>query len=101
MHPVLEATFEELLIRWRFHDDLRRRGGPLLELANSRQRLDEIRNQAHRLRQALHPMDRELDEMALAAHCDTLETTVFFRYSQAEPGPTGVEYECVCGERVG
>ncbi len=101
LHPVLEATFEELLARWRRHDELRRTGGSLFELATSRHQLDEIRNQAHRLRQALNPMARELEEVALAAHCDTLEALVFFRYNQAEPGPEGVEYQCICGERVG
>lgn len=101
LHPVMESTLDELLRRWRHHEWLRSQKAPLPDLATSRQRLDAIRHDAQRLRQVLYPNAPELESVAVAAHCDTLEAMVFFQYHEARPGRNGIEYPCPCGEMVG
>lgn len=101
LHPVMESTLDELLRRWRHHEALRSERAPLNELATSRKSLDQIRTEAQRLRQVLYPNGPEMESIAVAAHCDTLDTMVFFQYQEARPGRNGVEYACPCGEMVG
>ncbi len=101
LHPVMESTLDELLRRWRHHDTLRSRKAALTELAASRRSLDQIRTEAQRLRQVLYPTGIEMESVAVTAHCDTLDTLVFFQYHEARPGRNGIEYRCPCGEMVG
>lgn len=101
LHPVMESTLDELLRRWRQHEVLRSRRAPLADLADSRRRLDQIRGEAQRLRQVLYPNEPEMESVAVAAHCDTLDAMVFFQYHEVRPGPNGLQYRCPCGEPVG
>ncbi len=101
LHPVMESTLDELLHRWRHHQSLRSQQAPIADLARSRMSLDQIRTEAQRLRQVLYPNGSEMESVAVAAHCDTLETMVFFQYHEARPGRNGIEYPCPCGETVG
>lgn len=48
-----EADLENLLARWNAHQDLRRGGAPVAELADSRSRLDAVRLGMGRYRQAV------------------------------------------------
>jgi hypothetical protein len=97
----MESTLDELLTRWRYHESLRSQRAPVPVLARSRRSLDQIRTEAQRLRQVLYPNGSEMESVAVAAHCDTLDTMVFFQYHEARPGRNGIEYPCPCGETVG
>lgn len=48
-----EADLEDLLTRWNAHQDLRRSGAPVVDLFESRSRLDAIRSGMGRYRQAV------------------------------------------------
>ncbi len=96
LHPRFEALYADLVAAWRRHHDLRRERAPLPELAESRRRLDRLRDDIWRLRLALSPEPREIREMAFSAWCSTLGETVWIRWSDTE----GDRYRCVCGETV-
>lgn len=99
LHPVLAEAFDTLLMTWRLYDDLATSDAPYQTRLGARFKLDEARNQLSRYRRALNPEQHELEEVALTAHCPSLDATVFishFEKAQADGGT----YECPCGSRV-
>lgn len=98
LHPAVEDAIESLLIAWRHFDDLTRRPVPYPARVEARHGLDVLRSRTNRLRRGLHPEARELEEIALTAQCDSLESPVFIMHRDFLPD--GSSYECVCGSLV-
>ncbi len=94
LHPRLEAAFGELVAAWRHHERLRARRAPLRDLAESRARLDRLRQEVWRLRIALSPDPSSARDMAFPVRCPELDATVWIRWPDVE----GDRYRCVCGQ---
>jgi hypothetical protein len=102
LHQVFNDAFEALLAGWHRYMDVVASTDNILKLAESRRELDALRDRAYRIRRALTPEDRELEEGQLAAYCPFLSTTVYIakaevRYTRDDT----LEFECVCERRVG
>ena len=102
LHEVFNDAFEALLAGWHRHMDLAATTDNILKLAESRRELDALRERAYRVRRALTPEDRELEEGHLAAYCPFLKTTVYIpsneiRYTREDV----LVFDCVCEREVG
>jgi len=74
----------------------------IFKLAESRMELDTLRQRAYRVRRALSPEDRELEEGTLAAYCPFLKTTVYIPTNEVRYTRDDVlTFECVCEREVG
>lgn len=96
LHRAFEDSFADLLATWHRYRDAREEGVALVEIAALRHELDERRRKARSLRRLLSPEQEELREVALAAFCPSLDTTVFVPYS----GISKAGYACACGNFV-
>jgi hypothetical protein len=93
--------FDDLLTAWRSHDRLRSASGvPLQQLAESRDRLDDVRNKANETRRAFAPESRELESVLLTAFCGTYDETVFLYQNDAEWTDGPPRFRCVCGSMI-
>ncbi len=102
LHQVFNDAFEALLAGWHRHMDLAATTDNIFKLAESRKELDELRERAYRVRRALTPEDRELDEGTLSAYCPFLKTTVYIPNSEVLYTRDDVlTFECVCAREVG
>lgn len=96
LHRAFEDSFADLLAAWRRYRDAHEQGEPLVEIAELRDELDDRRRRARTIRRLINPEEGELEEVAFAAFCASLDTTVFIPYTGSSP--TG--YECACGQFV-
>ena len=102
LHQVFNDAFEALLAGWHRYMDVVASTDNILKLAEARRELDALRDRAYRVRRALTPEDRELEEGHLAAYCPFLSTTVYIptaevRYTRQDT----LEFDCVCDRQVG
>lgn len=100
LHRALEESFETLLAAWHRYRDASEEGAGVRRLARERQLLDEQRNRIRRLRKGLHPEGREVEEVALASHCEVLDATVFVPYLDIRRLEGFLSFECLCGEQI-
>ena len=100
LQRLFEEAFEDLLLAWRHDHDLHLEGASLTKLLESRDRLDERRRRADRLRRAFAPEETELTEVALATFCGVLGETVFLHHRDVESEDGAAFYRCLCGEAV-
>lgn len=98
MHATFDAEFETLLILWRRHDELRRRGASVPHLANSRRALDAARDRVARLRRAIAPRPDELADALETVVCPVLETPVVIAWRDARRFDGALHFTCACGE---
>lgn len=96
LHRAFEDSFADLLATWRRYRDAHEQGEPLIEIAGLRRELDERRHRARTIRRLIAPEGDELEEVAFAAFCASLETTVFIPHNGFSDGG----YECACGQFV-
>ena len=94
LHPVLEDAIESLLTSWRHYDDVTRRNAEYRIRSAARRRLDDERTRVNRLRRGLHPEARELEEVAMGAHCPSLGVPVFLRHADLFDDGS---FACPCG----
>jgi hypothetical protein len=74
----------------------------IFKLAESRLELDALRERAYRVRRALTPEDRELDDGHLSAYCPFLKATVYIPTNEVRYTRDDVlTFECVCEREVG
>ena len=100
LHFLAEAAFDDLLVAWRHHDDLRRRPKTAVtRLAASRRELDDARSRMRRLREALYPTDEEHEDVLVTALCSGLDEVVHLNWRHAHPHRPGVVV-CICGEFI-
>ena len=97
---VLEARFDDLLIAWRYHDDLRRGWPSTSQLAESRMRLDRLRGETYRLRRGLYPEPHEVEDALATAYCDSLDETVFLYAPDARGDDQRRRFACPCGQTI-
>ncbi len=102
LHQVFNDAFEALLAGWHRHMDLAATTDNILKLAESRMELEALRDRAYRVRRALTPEDREMEEGQLAAYCPFMKATVYIpnneiRYTRDDV----LVFECVCEREVG
>ena len=101
LRGLFADRFDDLLAAWREHDRLRREADtPLLTLANSRQRLDDLRQTANALRRSYAPEPGELESVLVTAFCSTFEETVFLYQNDADWSQGAARFRCVCGQLV-
>lgn len=87
LHLLLDTAVDDLLCRWRAHDDLRRRpNATCKQLAQSRAELEVARRRACALRKAFNPTRENLPEGTFV-FCTHLEQVVHLRQGLG----------CVCG----
>jgi hypothetical protein len=96
LHRAFEDSFTDLLATWHRYRDAHEDGGALVEIAALRHELDERRRRVRSIRRFLSPQEHELEGVALAAFCPSLDSTVFVPYS----GISQAGYECACGSFV-
>ena len=96
LHPRVEEAFGDVVAAWLSYDDARRQRAGLDVLVELRMRLEQLRATMHDIRRAHHPNGYEVTEMAFAAHCDSLDATVFIPYRSV----AGAFYRCWCGQRA-
>jgi hypothetical protein len=93
--------FDDLLAAWRNHQRLRATDTVTVkQLADSRLRLDRLRDQANQIRRSYAPEARELESVLLAAFCATFDETVFLFQRDAEWSDGHQRFRCVCGSLV-
>ena len=93
--------FGDLLAAWRHHDELRGRPAvSLVELADSRERLDELRNEVNEIRRAFSPEPSELESSLVTTYCDVYSETVFLYARNAMWIDGAPEFRCACGQPV-
>lgn len=102
LHQVFNDAFEALLAGWHRHMDVVASTDDIFKLAESRLELDQLRERAYRVRRALTPEDREIEEGHLAAYCPFLASTVYIpnnevRYTREDV----LTFQCVCEREVG
>ncbi len=97
LHPVLAEAFDDLLMTRRLCDDLAKSNAPYHRRLAAHFKLDEARNKLNRYRRRLNPEQRELEEVAVTAHCPSLGATVFVSHFDLARHGTGSTYPCVCG----
>ena len=93
--------FADLLAAWRQHDELR--GSPttsLVQLADSREHLDELRNEVNEIRRAFAPEPSELESVLVTTYCDVYSETVFLYARNATWSDGATEFHCACGQPV-
>lgn len=102
LHQVFNDAFEALLAGWHRHMDLAATTDDIFKLAESRMELDALRERAYRIRRALTPADRELEDAHLTAYCPFLKTTVYIPTNEVRYTRDDVlTFECVCEREVG
>lgn len=102
LHQVFNDAFEALLAGWHRYMDIVASTNDIQKLAEARQEIDELRDRAYRVRRALTPEDRELEEGHLAAFCPFLSTTVYIPNAEVKYTRQDIlEFECVCDRVVG
>lgn len=102
LHQVFNDAFEALLAGWHRHMDLVASTDNILRLAESRRELDALRERAYRVRRALSPEDREMEEGHLAAYCPFLSTTVYIPSNQVRYTRDDLlSFDCICEREVG
>lgn len=89
--------FDNLLAAWRHHDGLRKSSSPLEQLAESRLRLDRLREEVNRLRRSFAPDPKEFESVLLTTFCDSYEETVFLYQNDAEWVEDRPRFRCRCG----
>jgi hypothetical protein len=100
LHYLAEAAFDDLLMAWRHHDDLKARPRTAVtRLAASRRSLDEARHRMRRLREALYPTAEEHEDVLVTALCTTLDEVVHLSWQHVHPHRPGAAV-CVCGELI-
>ena len=93
--------FDDLLAAWREHDRLRGEADtPLLTLANSRLRLDDLRQSVNALRRSYAPEPGELESVLITTFCSAFEDIVFLYQSDADWSSGAARYRCACGQLV-
>jgi hypothetical protein len=100
LRSLFTARFDDLLVAWRRHHDLRRGGGPYEQLVESRRRLDELRDATYRLRRAFAPHPREAEEAVLTTFCLRFGETVFLYRTDGHDRDGGRVLRCVCGDLI-
>lgn len=101
LRSIFLERFEELLDAWRRHKQLQRAGTvSVAQLAESRLRLDELRDRANRTRRAFAPEPRELESVLLTTFCATFDETVFLFHTDADWSGAHPRFRCVCGTRI-
>lgn len=96
LHRAFEDSLADLLVTWHLYRDAHEQGEPLAQIADLRRELDVRRHRARSIRRLISPKESELEEVAFAAFCPSLDTTVFVPYT----GSSAVGYECACGDFV-
>ena len=100
LHFLAEAAFDDLLVAWRHHDDLKRTPKiAVTRLAASRSALEDARSRMRRLREALYPTTDEHEDVLVTALCSVLDEVVHLNWRQVHPHRPGVAV-CICGEHI-
>ena len=100
LHFAVEAAFDDLLCRWRNHNDiLNRRGATWREKAEARVELDKARDRMHKLRVAMYPEEDERDSIIDSVWCETLEMVMRVRWMDRDDMRPG-NFRCACGHLI-
>ncbi len=100
LRDVFETHYRQLVDAWTHHEEVRRRGVPLHELAASRFRLERLRDLTNSVRRAFAPDGREVESVLRATYCDRLGETVFLFAADARWSSAGPDFVCACGDPV-
>jgi len=97
LHFLVAGAFDDLLTRWRHHDDLRHgQDVPLPKLSNSQAELDGARLRMHRLRTAMYPTAAEREEVRTTVLCEVLDEIVHLGREHRDLDKPG-NFRCLCG----
>lgn len=99
LHFLAATAFDDLLLHWRRHDDLRRLDEPLPVLTASRLDLEAARTRMRRLRLALHAEPHESDRALLDALCPRLDVVIQLHWEHRDTNRPGM-LRCPCGDLV-
>jgi len=102
LRGVFLDRFDDLLAAWRDHARLRAAEGVTVrDLASSRHRLDQLRQETNRIRRSFAPEPKELESVLLTTFCSTFDETIFLFQSDADWSGDRPRFRCVCGAIVG
>lgn len=93
--------YEDLVVAWNHHEDLRSSRAPLADLARSRMRLDHLRDSVNALRRAHAPNTREYHSVVMTAFCVRYREPVFLFSADARWESDEPQYTCICGDPLG
>lgn len=100
LKELFALRYADLVRAWLSHQDLRSRRVPVAELADSRLRLDRLRDETNALRRAHAPEPHEAEDALLTTYCDRFAETVFLFTADADWSSGVPRFRCVCGDPV-
>ena len=100
LRTQFDAQYEELVATWSRHQDLRKRHVPIARLAESRRRLEFLRDITNATRHAFAPDRRELESVLVTTYCHRLDEMVFLYTADAEWTRSGPRFICACGDPI-
>ena len=92
--------FDDLLAAWRRHDEIKRRGAIVSELAGSRMFLDDLRREVNDIRRSFAPEPAELESVLLTTYCPSYQETVFLYTTDADWVVGEPRFACACGQLI-
>ena len=100
LRTQFDAQYEELVATWSRHQDLRKRHVPIARLAESRRRLEFLRDITNATRHAFALDRRELESVLVTTYCHRLDEMVFLYTADAEWTRSGPRFICACGDPI-
>lgn len=100
LHRLFVEAFDDLLVAWRAHDDLRKAQAPLSALGESHDRLEQARRTVDRYRRAFAPGPRDVEAAALVVHCSRVDEPVLLYRRDAKHFSSVPSWQCVCGDAI-
>ncbi len=101
LRDLFALRYADLVHAWLSHQELRGRRVPVAELAESRLRLDRLRDETNALRRAHAPEATEAEDALLTTYCDRFGETVYLFTADADWSSGVARFRCVCGDPVG
>jgi hypothetical protein len=101
LRGIFLDRFDELLAAWRSHHRLRATGtASVAQLAESRLRLDDLRDKANEIRRAFAPEPRELESVLMTTFCASFGETVFLFQNDVDWSGARPRFRCLCGSVI-